>query len=111
MVDKIPGDDFVSPQDRVLYRAEYEKAAQLFAQSLDAYQKADFPEKQATLKDVMNKALTIMNETAQKCLRGYAIAKNNQLQTDYDTFLKSGSPENIEKLEKDIKSITHNHSA
>lgn len=91
----------ISPQDKAQYKVEFERGADLFQKSFAEYQNADGPKKDL-FKDVMDKALQVMNETAKYCLSKKKQAEEMKLEQDYQNYIASGSSESSEKVQKDI---------
>lgn len=111
MSGRIDDGGSISPQDRALYRQEFKEGVNLFQNSLAEYQKADEVHKKNALKNVMDEALQVMNETAQLCLSKKAQMQENQLAQDYQAFSSLASPTDtdyqklnseIDNLKKDI---------
>jgi molecular chaperone DnaK (HSP70) len=95
-----------SPQDKVLYKQEFEKAVNLFQKSLSAYDKSQMQQQKDEFKNVMKKALQVIHQTIQQVAsREVAQKKQAQLDHDYQSFLKSDSPKNIEQLNKDLNDL------
>lgn len=97
----IDGMGSISPQDKALYKQEFERGANLFQKSFAEYQNSDGPQKDL-FKDVMDKALQVMNETAKYCLSKRKQAQEMQLEKDYQNYIASGSSESSEKVKQDI---------
>jgi hypothetical protein len=96
------GGGSIPPDIRATYKQEFSRSVDLFQKSLQEYEKADELHKKAKFKDVMDKALQIMNETAQACLSKKAHAEKNQLEKDYQNFIQHDNSETYGKLNDDI---------
>ena len=93
------------PHDRKMYEQEYAHSADLFKRALDQYTKSDNPYQQAEFKDVMDKAMQILKETASELMRGELKKQNSQIEQDYANFQKlPEDPEVISKLSQDLDS-------
>ena len=95
----------VPPQDRALYKQDFAKSVDLFKQSLDAYGTSQIPEQKAKYKDVMDRTLQIMNETAKLCLSKGAQNQEKTLATDYQNYMSHESPDGLKKLNTDIEKL------
>lgn len=93
----------LNPHDRKMYEQEYKQSADLFKRALDQYTKSDNPFQQAQFKDVMDKAMQVMQETANELLRKELVKQNEQISKDYDNFQQyPGDEDTIEKLQRDL---------
>ncbi len=95
----------VPPQDRAHYMQDFTKSVDLFKQSLDAYGSSQIPEQKAKYKDVMDRTLQIMNETAKLCLSKGAQNQEKTLATDYQNYMSHESPDTLKKLNSDIQNL------
>lgn len=101
------GDKNISPQLQETYRNEYARGVTLFKNSLTEHQKAEDGPKKDKFKDVMDKALNIMNESARGFLSTKGQADQKVLQQDYQTYLANHDANSYQKLNKDIDNIKH----
>ena len=101
MMGKISGDDSKVPS----YRQEFQQGVDLFDQSFQEYMKAKEPHKKAKFKDVMDKALDVMNKSARECLSQEQMKLNEELHKDYDDYLGHPDSSHTEKVEKDIDEL------
>lgn len=93
----------VDPGKHKTYAQEYKQGADLFQRALDQYEKSDNPNQKAQFKDVMDKALNILNESAHGMMRKEVEKQNEQIRHDYETFQKSPKdPDAIKKLNQDL---------
>ncbi|MCH9630738.1 MAG: hypothetical protein S4CHLAM37_07420 [Chlamydiia bacterium] len=95
---KIDGDDSKVPT----YKQEFQEGVDLFDKSFHEYMNTKEPHKKAKFKDVMDKALDVMNKSAQQCLSEEQQKLNDEVHKDYEAYLKSPNKESTEKLEKDV---------
>lgn len=106
MTDPISGKSI--PRDlQATYRNEFARGVKLFEESLTEYQKTSDDEaaKKAKFKDVMDKALKIMNESARGFLNESGKKEEAKLEKDYQSFLAQGNSENYNKLNSDIRHL------
>ena len=95
-----------SPQDKALYRQEMERAVNLFQKSLSAYDQSQIQSQKDEFKDVMKKALQVIHQTMPQVFnQKMAQEKDAQLNQDYQQFLASDSPKNIERLNQDLNDL------
>ncbi len=92
-----------SPQMREVYKQECVRGVELFQKSLQEYQKSQIPAQKEEYKDVMDKALHIIQETAAQCLGPEMQKEEGTLQQDYDKFIANPSPQNLKTLNNDLE--------
>ncbi len=103
MTDPISGS---SPEDpRAVYKQDFAKSVDLFQKSLDGYQSSQIPKQKEMYKDVMDRTLQIMNETAKLCLSKNAQVQEKTLANDYQDFLSNDTPAAVQKLNSDIDEL------
>jgi hypothetical protein len=105
MVDPVSGDGNISPQLQQVYKQEFMEGANLFQQSLQQYQNSNIPAQKEAFKDVMQKAMNVMNETAQLCLSKEAQKKEMKLNQDFQAFQSNDTEGNAAQLNKSINSL------
>lgn len=99
----VSGPGPLNPHDKKMYEQEYKQSADLFQRALNEYTKSDNPYQQAEFKDVMDKAMQVLNDTAHELMRKELQRQNEQIAKDYATFQKSpGDEDTIEKLNQDL---------
>ena len=99
---EIPGDHSVSPQRRGIYKQECYRGVKLFQESLDEYQKSTLEAQKEKYRDVMEKAMEVIRETAAQCLSQELQKEEKNLQKDYSNFMSNPSPTNLQKLQQDL---------
>lgn len=106
MTDPISGKS-IPPELQATYRNEFSRGVKLFEESLAAYETTppDEVAKKAKFKDVMDKALKIMNESARGFLSASGKSEESKLEKDYQSFLAQDNPENYKKLNEDIRHL------
>jgi hypothetical protein len=93
----------IGPRERKMYEQEYRKSADLFQRALDQYKKSNNMYQQGEFKDVMKKAMHIMNEAARALLRKELQTETDRVSKDFATFEKfPKDPDTQTKLSNDI---------
>ncbi len=93
----------IGPREKKMYEQEYKHGADLFQRALDQYSKAENGYQQNEFKQVMDRALRVMNETASELLRKELLKNNDQIAKDYATFQKfPKDPDTLDKLKADL---------
>lgn len=105
MTGKIEGGGAITPELKAIYKKEFLHGVDLFKRSLIEYEKTDDENKKIKFKDVMDKALQVMNETAKLCLGKKALQQEKLFEKDYQNFITNGSSESLEKLNQDINKL------
>jgi len=104
MTDRV-GDDGQTPplsphQEKKMYEAEYKQAADLFKNTLAAYEKSDNKYQKAEFKKVMEESLQVLNDAATGLRRNDLLNQNSQIEKDYTDFQMNDT--NDTKLQKDL---------
>ncbi|HSX03309.1 MAG TPA: hypothetical protein VLG76_01120 [Rhabdochlamydiaceae bacterium] len=102
---EIEGSGSITPQQKAVYKQEFVRGADLFKQSFNEYLSADNDNKKTLLKDVMERALQVMNETAKYALSQKKLEQENKLEQDFDNFISNESPESTKELQNDIDKL------
>ena len=97
------GEGPVPPQARKLYEQEYRHAADLFERALKEHGKSDNAYQKEEFKEVMGKAMVVLNETAREMKRKELLKQNQKIEEDFSIYQKSPSPSTRKKLEQDLK--------
>ncbi len=93
----------IGPRERKMYEQEYKHSADLFKRALDQYGKSDNPYQKAEFKDVMDKSMQVLNETAHGLMRKELEEQNRQIAKDYARFQKfPGDSDTVDKLGSDL---------
>lgn len=96
-----------SPEDTYTY--QYKKSVELFENALNEYHKVgpENSEQREEFKQVMKKALHVMNEIASEVIKDkLQKEKDAKLEKDFQKFLKDHKDKNQEELEKDYKTLS-----
>lgn len=106
MIDPISGRP-IPPELQATYKNEFARGVKLFEESLNAYETTsdDQIAKKAKFKDVMDKALNIMNQSARGFLSPSGQKEETHLEKDYQSYIAEQTPDNAEKLKKDINHL------
>lgn len=93
----------LGPREKKMYEQEYKHSADLFKRALDQYNKSENPYQKAEFKDVMDKAMQVLNETAHGLMRKELDDQNKKIAKDYANFQKyPGDPDTVDKLNSDL---------
>lgn len=93
----------LGPRDIKMYEQEYKHGAELFQKALEDYVKSDNPFQKEEFKDVMRKALQVLNDSAQGLARKGLQQQNEKIAKDYAMFQKeSDDPERVNQLKTDL---------
>ena len=105
MSDPISSSGSSDPHLQQVYKQDFTQGANLFKQSLEQYQNSNNPLQKEAFKDVMQKAMVVMNETAKLCLSQEAQKKEAKLNDDFNNFQNSENPQTVKDLSKSIDSL------
>jgi len=106
MTDPISGRN-IPPETQAIYKNEFSRGVKLFEESLAAYTStpADQAEKKAKFKDVMDKALKIMNQSARGFLNERGQQEEATLEKDYHSYIHSDSIAAHQKVNEDLNHL------
>jgi hypothetical protein len=94
------------PEDKKLYEQDYKKSAELFQKALDAHAGTTNPYKREEFKQVMNKAMHVMNQAARGLKDKSLQKQNEQIKKDYTAYQKGSKPEDLRRdLEQAKRSV------
>ena len=91
-----------SHQDVQKYAQEYRHGVDLFQRSLSEYKSAEEIHKKEAFKEVMERALQVLNETAQGMKSRDLLEQNAKIAKDFQAYQNGASAENEKKLEQDL---------
>ena len=103
MVDRIG--DSSTPQNQEIYKKDFNRAVNLFQQSLSGYQQSTEPNQKEKFRDVMDKCLVVIQETIKEALRQEAQKQFNRVDQDYKNYIANENPKTFEQLNKDLDSL------
>ncbi len=87
-----------------MYEEEYKEGAKLFQDAIQHYAKSDNPYQKKEFQEVMDKALSVLNECARELNRQALLEQNAKITKDYAMFNKSpGDEKSATQLEKDLE--------
>ncbi len=102
-IDKPGGGPPPLPHDpQKAYAVEYKHGVDLFHRSLDEYSKAQEMHKKAAFKEVMHRALQVLNESASGMKREDLLKHNEKISTDLKTFEDKGDDASKSVLSHDL---------
>lgn len=94
----------LSPQEQQkMYREEYLHGAALFQRALDQYVHANSMQQKEEFKEVMQKAMHVLNETARGLKKGSLREQNEKIQRDWLQYEKERTPASEQKLRDDLE--------
>lgn len=105
MSDPTSGDYHISNELKHVYKQEFLEGANLFEQSFQQYQQSQIPAQQEAFKDVMKKAMVVMNETAKLCLNKEAQKSETQLNQNFEEFENNPSQQSMQQLSKSLDDL------
>lgn len=97
--------DPLSHKDLEIYKKDFDRGSQILNEAAQEYTVTTESHKKKQLQFVMSEALTAMNEIISDVLRTDGEKYEKKLNTDYNNFIKNSSPENLEKINSDLKNI------
>ena len=93
----------LSSVDRKMYEQEYKKSAELFEKALREFESTDNMYKKAAFKDVMDKAMEVLNGAAAGLKDPKLLEQSDKITRDYAAFQQRETPISEAKLRKDLK--------
>ena len=108
MVDRVPGENSgvgpVSPQDKKAYELEFKQGLSLFQRALDDYSHSENMFQKAEFKEVMEKAMQVLKETASALQKKDLLEQTGKLEKDFGVFEEQESPATMAQLQQDLSS-------
>jgi hypothetical protein len=92
----------LSPQDKKLYMQEYKHAADLFERALKEAQKSDNPYQKEAFKQVMDKAMHVLEETAGELAKGKLLDHNKKIAEDFAAY-RNDPEKSFDQLVRDLE--------
>jgi predicted nucleic acid-binding protein len=96
----------ISRHDKMLYEQEYRRGVDLFQRALDEYGKAEEIHKKEAFREVMDRAMQVLNETARELKRADLQNQNQKIEQSYEAFQEnenaSNLTQNLQKAKKEI---------
>jgi len=97
----VPGPTPARPDPHV----QFNQSINLFEESFDKMQTAEFHEKKDQYIKVMNETLTVMQDTANAMLNKHLLEMKAMLAKDLNHYLDNPSEVNKQKVQADIDSL------
>lgn len=92
-----------TPREQKIYKKEYHEGAVIFDKALHLVEKADNPEKKEMLNQVMEKAMLVLNQSAQALKNEYLKQQNEKIEKDFLAYKNHPGKEEFEVLSKDLE--------
>lgn len=90
-------------REQKVYKQEYREGAILFDKALHLVEKANNPEKKEMLGQVMEKAMLVLNQSAQALKNEHLKQQNEKIEKDFIAYKSHPGKEEIETLSKDLE--------
>lgn len=91
-----------TPREKKLYEKEYVEGASLFQKALHQAQKTESPYKREQFDEVMEKAMRVLNQTAQ-ALKSEALQQQNEIiKKDFKAYKEHPGVQELSKLDQDL---------
>jgi len=98
----------VSPQNmQRMYETEYNHAANLLNQSLEAYAHTPSQYKKEAFRKVMSQALQVLKETASALKREEWMRESQMIEKAYLAYQAEATEENQQRLHHDLDRVLH----
>lgn len=107
-IEKGGGVGPVGPQDKKVFEQEYKHGADLFQRALQQYAKSKDLNQKEEFKEVMDKAMRVLNETAKELKERERMRQSQQIEEDYKAYQANPSPEAQKKLNADLDQAKRN---
>ncbi len=93
----------LSPADRKVYEQEYKRGAALFEKALKEFENTDNMYKKAAFKEVMDRAMEVINGAAQGLKDPSVLEQTHKISNDYTVFQTRETPITEKQLRDDLK--------
>ncbi len=94
----------LSPKERKEFEEEYRHGTDLFKRALNEYSESTNMFQKEEFKEVMEKAMQVLNETARELKNKELLNKNRQIEKDFSDYQQHQSLEHKNKLVTDLDS-------
>jgi len=89
-----------------VYKKEIQQGVKIFDESFKEMEKTkNFPQKKQEFENAMQESLQAIQDAATSLANKELIQQKDQLSKDYQDYLTSPTPQNAEKVEKDLNSL------
>lgn len=95
--------DPMLPSERRAYEREYKEGADLFQRALAEHAKTENIYKKEEFREVMDKALLVLNETAKELKEKDLALQNKIIAEDYKKYQENPSPATEKALNTDLE--------
>lgn len=95
--------DKITPIEKKMYETEYKHGADLFQRALTEHAKSDNIYQQEEFKEVMEKAMRVLNETASELKKKDLLKQNQKIEQDYANYRDTGSLDAKDRLNNDLE--------
>jgi hypothetical protein len=76
----------ISHRDKIQYEKEYRAGVDLFQRALEQYNSTDEPYKKEAFKEVMDRAMQVLNETARELKRADLMDQNQKISQSFEAL-------------------------
>lgn len=102
-MSEIPNIGPMSPRTRKLYEEEYKQGTNLFEKALNQSCRSSYPAQQQQFKEVMEKAMEVLNQTAGQLKRKDLLKQNQKIEEDFQAYRKDPSQKHVQALKHDLE--------
>lgn len=92
-----------SPQDVKLYKQEYHHGVDLFQRAMEEYGKADEIHKKEAFREVMDRALHVLNDVAYALKNPQMAQQNEKIAEDFQAYQDKGDEVSKNQLAQDLR--------
>ena len=92
----------ISPREKQMYEKEYQHGAALFEKALEQTCKSNYQPQKEQFREVMNKAMTVLNQAAKELKNNELIAQNKKIEKDFEAFKKDPTLDRANVLKEDL---------
>jgi hypothetical protein len=94
----------ITPREKKMYEQEYVHGAKLFQKALQQYAKSDNPFQKEEFREVMDKAMNVLNETARELKAKALVDQNTKISQDYAAFTdQPANDQVVDRLNQDLE--------
>jgi hypothetical protein len=104
-MSNISGPKPIGPEDRNIYRNDFEKGSDLFKQAMEEYTQTDEIHKKKQLEKVMKETMNAMSEILNNVLHEKGEKYEKKLTDDYQSFMKNSTEDTISSINKDLDNM------
>lgn len=103
MDEDVGGLRHITPQDRAMYQEEYKHGIDLFQRALNEFSSAHEIHKKEAFRQVMDRALQVLNDTARGLKRQDLLEHNKTIGEDFKSYQKTQDDAHKAKLTNDLE--------